>query len=586
MLLVDEHLQSVAQQRTTHPSIIKSKDIHARVEGHRQPAAHRLPDEGEPADERAADARALAGDGPLRKDSGAPQRRAEVRAARRPAVRQRQHPHGHGDEQDPEGARRQVAIDGGLRRAVRRRLRLPRAADRAAGRSRARSEEASDVGRRFLPRVPRVRGALRRHDERAVPAPRHPRHLGRAVPDDELQVPGGDRARVRPLRRAGSRLQRQEAGALVHPLPHGARGSRSRVRGSHVAVDLRGVSARSVERGRARGARAGARRERRLGSNLDDDAVDDSVEPRDRVSSGLRLRRVRRRGTRGHRRRGAGGKSGGGGREIVRRADRAHERRAARTHPLSASVVRAPVARRAGRVRHARGGNGRRPHRARPRRRRLRDRHEVRAGDLRADRTDGTFPRHGGTVRRPARVRREPERRRCAEGTRTAVASRVVLAPVSALLALSQSGHLPRDVAVVHRTGQTAGGWGLGAGAWDAAAGRAREHRSPRAMDPVVGPRPHVQHDRQPSRLVHLAAARVGRADSGGGLHVVRRGGRHAGARRENGRRVREARRRLVVRASDGGFRSRRSRVSQVRRPPFRARDEHSRRLVRLGVEP
>src|SRR5207249_2524247 len=100
------------------------------------------------------------------------------------------------------------------------------------------------------------------------------------------------------------------------------------------------------------------------------------------------------------------------------------------------------------------------PHRARQRRRRLRDRHEVRAGDLRADRTDGTFPRHGGTVRRPARVRREPERRRCAEGTRTAVASRVVLAPVSALLALSQSGHLPRDVAVVHRTGQTAGGWG------------------------------------------------------------------------------------------------------------------------------
>ena len=64
-----------------------------------------------------------------------------------------------------------------------------------------------------------------------------------SVPDDELQVPGGDRARVRPVRRAGARLQGQEAGALVHPLPHRAGGGRSRVRGSHVAVDLRRVSA-------------------------------------------------------------------------------------------------------------------------------------------------------------------------------------------------------------------------------------------------------------------------------------------------------------------------------------------------------
>ena len=65
-------------------------------------------------------------------------------------------------------------------------------------------EEARDVGRRFLPRVPRVRRAVRRHDERAVPAARHPRHLGRAVPDDELQLSGGDRAGVRPVRRAGA----------------------------------------------------------------------------------------------------------------------------------------------------------------------------------------------------------------------------------------------------------------------------------------------------------------------------------------------------------------------------------------------
>ena len=119
-------------------------------------------------------------------------------------------------------------------------------------------------------------------------------------------------------------------------------------------------------------------------------------------------------------------------------------------HPLYAR----DVARRARRVRHARGRHRRRAHRARPRRRRLQHRHEVRPGDLRADRAGGTFPRHRGAVRRPARVRREPERRSGAQGARPAVAPRGVLAPVPALLALPQPGDLPRDVAVVHRAGR------------------------------------------------------------------------------------------------------------------------------------
>ena len=76
-----------------------------------------------------------------------------------------------------------------------------------------------------------------------------------SVPDDGLQVPGGDRARARPVRRAGARLQGQETGPLVHPLPHGAGRSGSRVRRSLLAVDLRRVSAGADERGRARGAR-------------------------------------------------------------------------------------------------------------------------------------------------------------------------------------------------------------------------------------------------------------------------------------------------------------------------------------------
>ena len=82
-------------------------------------------------------------------------------------------------------------------------------------------------------------------------------------------------------------------------------GSGSRVRGSFVAVDLRRVPAGAGERGGSGRARARARRTRRLGADLDDDAVDDSVEPGDRVSSGVRLRGVRRGRPRGDRRRAA-----------------------------------------------------------------------------------------------------------------------------------------------------------------------------------------------------------------------------------------------------------------------------------------
>ena len=47
-----------------------------------------------------------------------------------------------------------------------------------------------------------------------------------------------------------------------------------------------------------------------------------------------------------------------------------------------------------------------------------------------------------------------------------------------------------------------------------AAAGRARRDRSRREVDPRVGPRPPLQHAGEPPRLVHLAPARLGRADS------------------------------------------------------------------------
>ena len=85
--------------------------------------------------------------------------------------------------------------------------------------------------------------AVRRHAARAVQAAGRHGRLGRPVPDDGLPVPGGDRARARPVRRTGHGLQGQEARPLVHPLPHGAGRGRGRVRAAHVAVDLRGVPA-------------------------------------------------------------------------------------------------------------------------------------------------------------------------------------------------------------------------------------------------------------------------------------------------------------------------------------------------------
>ena len=70
---------------------------------------------------------------------------ADFSAARRTAVRQRRNPHGHGPQQGPQGSCGEVAQHGGVRRALRPRLGLPRSADRTQGRSPARPEETRDV---------------------------------------------------------------------------------------------------------------------------------------------------------------------------------------------------------------------------------------------------------------------------------------------------------------------------------------------------------------------------------------------------------------------------------------------------------
>ena len=164
------------------------------------------------------------------------------------------------------------------------------------------------VAGRVPPGLPRVRREVRRLAARGLQAPRHPRRLGRPVPDDDAGLSGGHRPRARQVRRARARLQGQEAGPLVPARSHGAGRGRSRVRDPHVAVDLRRVPAVAERRRRRSASRVPALAGRDVTrADLDDDALDDSVEPGDRVPSGLRLRRLRASTGRAvDRRRGAG----------------------------------------------------------------------------------------------------------------------------------------------------------------------------------------------------------------------------------------------------------------------------------------
>ena len=89
-----------------------------------------------------------------------------------------------------------------------------------------------------------------------------------------------------------------------------------------------------------------------------------------------------------------------------------------------------------------------------------------------------------------------------------------VRAPVPALLALPQPGDLPCHVAVVRPDGRRAGDHRRGRRDAHAARGGAACDRPRGEVDSGLGTRPHLQHGVEPSRLVHLAPARVGRADS------------------------------------------------------------------------
>ena len=140
--------------------------------------------------------------------------------------------------------------------------------------------------------------------------------LGPALPDDELQVSGARsrapsagswsrgsstraRSRCTGASTAGPRWPKPKSSTSDHSSPS-----------IYVEFPLAPESAVGT-----RPPHPGAGRPAGLGPHLDDDAVDDSVEPGDRVPSRVRLRGVRGRRARGHRRRRACAARRGGDRQ-------------------------------------------------------------------------------------------------------------------------------------------------------------------------------------------------------------------------------------------------------------------------------
>src|SRR5262249_51838525 len=165
------------------------------------------------AEEGARNPRPLAEAQPLPTAAGSRAWAREIHPPRRPALRQRQHPHRPRAQQDPQGRGDAQPADARLRFQLRAGLGLPRLADRVEGRGgvpRAGQEQGRGAGHRIPPRVPRLRCALGRGAGRGIRAARRRGRLGPPLHHHDFSRRGADRARdheVRAERHALSRLQ-------------------------------------------------------------------------------------------------------------------------------------------------------------------------------------------------------------------------------------------------------------------------------------------------------------------------------------------------------------------------------------------
>ena len=118
---------------------------------------------------------------------------------------------------------------------------------------------------------------------------------------------------------------------------------------------------------------------------------------------------------------------------------------------------------------------------------------------------DGVLHQGRAGLRRQARAqregrqgRRQRRRHQGAGRSRHAHRARPPEAPVPALLALEEAGHLPQHAAVVHRHGQAASKGVPKSGNQTPAPARARRRSSETEWVPAVGREPHPRHDRGP----------------------------------------------------------------------------------------
>ena len=395
----------------------------------------------------------------LRSDPQSLRRPPDLRSARRTAVRERRHPHRSRAQQDPEGSRRQEPHDGGLRRAVRAGLGLPRDADRGADREDARQAPA---GRADAEALPRLCHRADRAAEDAVSAAWRAGRLGPSVHDD-----GRSATRRTKSARSASCSKRAiciaasspSTGASIARARSPRRKSSTRT-AQDIAIDVGFPDGRGGPAEARQGVRllAAARRFGVRG-DLDHDAVDDSRQPGAQRASGYHATRWSRSDDGLSRSRARTWSTPASSATSAK----AKSLRRQRARPSSTSRFRHPLYDRASPIYLARVRDARRrapgivhssPAYG------IDDFQSCRRYGMNDDdmlnpvQGDGVFAADLPLFRRPEDLGCEPEDRRGAARGRRAVPRRKVQAQLHALLAAQDADHLSRDDAVVRRHGR------------------------------------------------------------------------------------------------------------------------------------
>ena len=546
---------------TDSPETTPAAAACARLPRHRVPAPHRLPHEGRPAEARAADAGALATPEALGAPARTLARPPALRAARRPALRQRPAAHRPRAQQDPEGRGRTAP-----RRWPATTPTTCRAGTATACRSNGRSRRSTAPRGRDKDAVPVLdfRAECRAYAAHWLDVQREEfQRLGVAGDWERRYATMDFASEAAIVREIGEFLMN---GALYRGLRPVMWSPVEKTALAEAEIEYHDhVSPTLWARFPVLRAAAGARTWPARGGDLDHHALDHPRQPRRRLRRGDRLRAGACGG------RGGGLAASGSARRLLvalpllpqfgkdtglgahTRQARAEGRGARRRHRRASAArlgrgegrLRLRRAAAARRFRHHRGRHRLRPHRPRPWRGRLRPRPRPRP----AGAGDGQRRRHlhraGAGLHRPARVQGARRHLRRLRGGGHARRQGEADAQLPAFLALQEAGDLPRHAAMVHRPRRRAPHPRAGA-----------RRRSPRRIScPDAGRNRIGSMVGVAARLVRQPPARLGRADRRLRLEAERRaaarpgdhGAHRRGLRRGGRRRLVQARRRRAL---------------------------------------